>query len=148
MTSTASNVALRRHRGLEVVGPERVGQHLVIVWMPETVSSSSSGRVLVQQLPAAAARHEHVAVAVDAGEGDELAAAGHVQLADERALGAQRHAVRGVLDVAADDDPSVVDERGGAHREVRVRRVGAPVHRLDAAARSASQSMSVARVIP
>ena len=52
-----------------------------------------------------------VAVAVDAGERDQPAAAGGVQRGDQPALGAQRDAVRGVLDVAADDDPAVVDQR-------------------------------------
>ena len=37
--------------------------------------------VLPEQLAAAAARHEHVAVAVDAGERDQPAAAGRVQRA-------------------------------------------------------------------
>ena len=39
------------------------------------------------------------------------AAAGGVQRRDQAALGAQPQAVRGVLDVAAGDDPAVVDQR-------------------------------------
>ena len=61
---------------------------------------------------------------------DQPPAAGRVQRRDQPALGAQAQPVRGVLDVAADHDPAVVDERGRTDREVRVRRVG-PAHRLD-----------------
>ena len=46
-----------------------------------------------------------------------------MQVADQGALGAQRQPVRGVLDIAAGDDPAVVDEACRADTEVRVRRV-------------------------
>jgi hypothetical protein len=63
-------------------------------------------------------------VAVDARERHEPAAARHVQGRHEGALGAQRQSVGGVLDVAADDDAAVVDERRHPDRELRVRHVG------------------------
>ena len=57
------------------------------------------------------------------------AAPGQVQLGDQTALGAQRDAVRRVLDVAAGHHAAVVDPGGGADPELRVRRVGVR-HRL------------------
>ena len=80
--------------------------------------------VLPQQLAAASAGHQPLAVAVHTGDGDQPAAAGRVQRRDQPALGAQPDAVRGVLDVAPDDHPAVVDQPGGPDREVGVRRVG------------------------
>src|SRR5690606_10332310 len=81
--------------------------------------------VLEQQLPAASAGHDDLAVAVDADElGQQGAAAAH-QLRDQPALGAQRHAVGGVLDVAAGHEPAVVGAGGGADAVAGVRRVGA-----------------------
>ena len=86
------------------------------------VSTRQSGpAVLPEQLPAAAAGHQHRAVPVHAGEGDQPAAAAGDQRRDQAALGAQGHPVRGVLHIAAGDDPAVVDQRGGAHRIVGVR---------------------------
>ena len=79
------------------------------------VDQQVGAAVLPQQLAAAAARHQHVAV----GRRRRRSATSRpppvrVQRRHQPALGAQRHAVRRVLDVAADDDPAVVDERGGA----------------------------------
>ncbi len=54
---------------------------------------------------------------VDAGDGDQPAAAAGVQRRDHAALGAQADAVGRVLDVAADDDAAVVDQAGHADRE-------------------------------
>src|SRR5690606_24427105 len=79
---------------------------------------------LVQQLAAAAARDEDVAVAVHAGEVGEPAAAGAVQLRDQAALGAQAESVRGVLDVAAGHRAPVVDQGGDADPVPRVGDVG------------------------
>src|SRR5690606_40877448 len=62
--------------------------------------------------------------------GHELAAARHVQCRHERALGAQREPVGGVLDVATPDDAAVVDERRDPDRELRVRHVGVRHRRI------------------
>ena len=79
-----------------------------------------------QELAAAAARRERCTRrAVDARERDEPAAARRVQGRHQSALRAEREAVRRVLDVAAGDEPAVVDERGRADLEVRVRDVRA-----------------------
>ena len=66
-----------RSTASSVIGTERVGQHLAHRPDPATtVSSSSCGTaVLEQQLAAAAARHDHVAVAVDADQVGQPAAA-------------------------------------------------------------------------
>ncbi len=55
---------------------------------------------------------------VDARERDKAPAARSVQRGHQPALGAQTQTVRSVLDVAADDDPPVVDERGRTDREL------------------------------
>ena len=100
-------------------GPNASGSTSSIVRMPDTVSSSIPGRVLVQQLPAAAARHQRVAVAVDARERDELAAARHA-----RAPTTSAHSAHSVTPYDAFStlqprhDAAVVDERGGADREL------------------------------
>jgi hypothetical protein len=65
---------------------------------------------------------------VDAHEVRQPATAGRVQLRHDAALGAQHHAVRRVLDVAADQHPAVVGERRGAHLEAAVGRVGVRRH--------------------
>ena len=80
--------------------------------------------VLGQQLAAAAARHDHLAGAVDADEVGQSPTAGRVQLRDQAALRAERHAVAGVLHVAAAHGAAVLRERGGTHPVARVRRVG------------------------
>ena len=87
------------------------------------VEEHARRRVLEEQLATAPARHERVALAVDTRERDELAAAGHVEARDERALRAQPESVRGVLDVRARDHATVVNDRCDAHGEVRVRGV-------------------------
>ena len=81
------------------------------------MSRQVAAAVLPEELPAAAARHERLAVGADAEDGDEPAAAGRVQRRDQPALGAEADAVGGVLDVAAGDDPAVVDQRRDAHLE-------------------------------
>ena len=105
-------------------GPNACGSTAVIGRMPSGVSSISSGPPCSQsRLAAAAARHQHRAVTVDTGEGDQPATATRRQRRDQPALGTQRDPVRGVLHVAAGDHPSVVDQRGRAHRVARVRDV-------------------------
>src|SRR5699024_3064962 len=85
-----------------------------------------------QQLSAAAAGHHHGAlvaaealVAAHADEAAQAPAAAGDQFADQPALGAQRDAVAGVLDVAPAHQATVVGEGGGTHPEARVRGVGA-----------------------
>jgi hypothetical protein len=97
--------------------------------------------VLVQQLSASAARHERITVAVDTGKGEQPTAAGAVQIRDDGALGAQREAVRRVLDVAPSDHPAVVDKSGGSDGKLRVRHIRAP-HEFDG---SGSQRRPVGR---
>src|SRR5690606_15728244 len=110
---------------------EGIRKHLVDRLEPRhRLEDHARGRVLEEQLAAATARHEHVAVAVDAGEGDELAAARHVEARHEGALRAEAHTVRRVLDVAPRDDATVVDERGCPHRKVRVRNVRVELRRV------------------
>src|SRR5690606_16964875 len=72
----------------------------------------------------AAARDEDLAVAVDAGEVRQPAAAGALQLGDQAALGAQAEPVGGVLHVAAGDGAPVVDQGGDTDRVARVGGVG------------------------
>ena len=79
---------------------------------------------LVDHLPAPAARHQQVTLAGPAGQRDQPAAAGQPQLTDQGAFGAQTQPVGGVLDIAAGDDPAVVDQRGGAHLQARVGAIG------------------------
>jgi len=80
--------------------------------------------VLDEELATAPARHERPAVAGDDGEGKEPLRPGGDDVRDEPALGAQRQAVGGVLDVATDEDPAVGDEAGRADAQSRVGRVG------------------------
>ena len=121
ITSTAScssRQQLAPSDGLQVVGAERVGQHLVDGLDAAAVSTSSVGAaVLAQQLAAAAARHEHVAVAVHAHEREQPAAAGRVQrpTSAHSAHSATPYAAFSTLQ--PDDHAPVVDERRGAHRE-------------------------------
>ena len=56
--------------------------------------------MLEQQLAAPAARHERVAVAVDARKATSLPPPVMCEGGDQPALGAEGHAVGGVLDVA------------------------------------------------
>src|SRR5690606_3046013 len=79
--------------------------------------------VLEKQLAAAATGHEHVAVSVNAREGDELSATRHVEARHERALRAQADTVRRVFNVATRDDAAVIHESRRPHRKVRVRNV-------------------------
>src|SRR4051812_15618519 len=88
------------------------------------VDQQVGAAVLPQQLAAPPAGHEDVPPEVDAGEGDEPSATAGVQRRNQPTLGAETEAVRRVLDVAADDHPPVVDERGRSHRELGVGRVG------------------------
>src|SRR3954452_18598182 len=127
MTSTTSKAVSAKG---EILPTEREGQDLGHRLGPlGGVDEEVRAAVLPQQLPAPPAGHEHVAAVVDAGERDEPAAAGGVQRRHQPALRAEPDPVRGVLHVAADDDPAVVDQRGRPHRELRVRRVGA-AHRF------------------
>ena len=48
---------------------------------------------------------------------------GH-QVADQPALGTQGDTVASVLDIAPDDDATILGKSGRAHREVGVRRIG------------------------
>ena len=139
MTSTASRTPLTQPRCSR---PNASGSTSVIGLVPSgRVDQQVGAAVLPQQLPAPPARHQHRAVHVDAGEGDQPAAAGGVQRRHQAALGAQPQPVGRVLDVAADDDPAVVDERGRADRELRVRRVRVP-HRLEGGAAQRRPSRS------
>ena len=83
-------------------GPNASGSTSDIGRTPETRQQQQVGpAVLVEQLPAAPARHDHLGVLVDAHEVRQPAATGGVQRGHQAALGAQRDAVRRVLDVAA-----------------------------------------------
>src|SRR3954451_13048225 len=127
MTSTASK-ALAKGQILPAEGErQHLGHRLRAVG---GVDEQVRPAVVPEQLPAPTARHQHIAAEVDTAKRDEPAAAGGVQRGDQPAFGAQPDAVRGVLDVAAGDDPAVVDERRGADRELRVWRVGT-AHRLE-----------------
>ena len=95
-----------------------------------TGAGTSSIRTVTTQLPAPAAGHDHLALAVDAHRVGEPPAAGRVQRRHHAALGAQRDAVGRVLDVAAHHDAAVVHPRCRADLVVGVRRVGA-LHDLD-----------------
>ena len=97
--------------------------------------AGSRPAVLPQQLAAAAARHHRPAVAGTVTT-PPAARRRPVQRRHQPALGAQRQPERGVLDVAARDEASVVDQPRGAHPEARVRRVRAASAAACAAARS------------
>lgn len=87
--------------------------------MPDNFDEQTGAAVLPQQTAGSACTVlVIVAVPVDARERDEPSTAGDVQAGHERALGAQRQAVRRVLDVAPDDDAAVVDERRDTDREL------------------------------
>src|SRR5690625_384318 len=87
---------------LDVVGPEGLRQDLFQVARPLGGQGGEPlGRMLGQQLAAAPAGHDHIAPAVDADEGEQSPSPAGDELADQSALGAQRDAVGGVLDVAA-----------------------------------------------
>ena len=114
MTSTASSSSVRRHpTASRSSGPNASGSTSAIgADAPRRHQQQLGAAVLPQQLPAPAARHEHVAVAVDAARTrvSRPPPVG-VQRDDQTALGAQHDAVRRVLDVAADHDPAVVGDR-------------------------------------
>ncbi len=94
--------------------------------------------MLVQQLPAPAAGRQRAPIRGHADEGDKPPATPGVQRGHQPTFGAQREPVGSVLDVAADDDPGfaagrpsrhvrrALDQRGGAHPQTGVRRVGTP----------------------
>ena len=84
---------------------------------PTRSRAAVAAAVLVQQLAAAPARHEHVAVPFDAHEATSRPPPVACSSETSAALGAQRDAVGGVLDVAARDDPAVVDQRRRPDRE-------------------------------
>src|SRR5699024_4697232 len=74
----------------EVVGSERLGQdHGHRGPSAGHVEDEVVAAVFEQQLPAPAAGNERIAVAVHTVEGDEAAAAGHEQVGDQRAFGAE-----------------------------------------------------------
>ena len=108
-----------------MLGTKCVGQHLVHR-LDALGGHKLHGRSpeLVEQLPAAAARHQHVAGGVHAVEGPQLPAAGHLQVPHQGAFGAQCQPVAGVLHVAAADQPAVGGEGRCPHRELRIRGIG------------------------
>src|SRR4249919_457291 len=124
MTSTAENgslISLPLRGGLgstEVFAAE--GQREDLDHRPgafRSVHNQIRPAVFPQQLPAPATRHEYPAVKVDAGERHEPTAARRVQRRDQPAFRAETESIGGVLDVASDDDPTVVDQGCGAHRK-------------------------------
>ncbi len=150
MTSTASNGSVTRRSssaGVEVVGAEGVRQDLAHRldargWCrrgsPAPPYSHSSWRQRphgISGSPCASTQ------ATATSRPPPLS----VQGRDQAALGAQPHAVGGVLDVAADDDPAVVDQPGDARpgtASTARTRAASPSR---ASARRASQSTSAAR---
>ena len=84
---------------------------------------------LEQELPAAAAGQERLAVPGDHADRGERPAAGRVQRGDQAAFGAQGEPVGRVLHVAAGHDPAVGGLARRSHPQPRVRRVG-PLRRL------------------
>ena len=80
-------------------------------------------------MPAAPAGGESVALRIGGYRGNQTPTTAAVQVADHAAFGAQGQTVGDVLDVAAGDDPTVVGETGGPHREVGVGGVGPPGRR-------------------
>jgi len=81
--------------------------------------------VLDEELAAATARRERPAVEGDNTDGDEPLRSRHDEVRDETALGTERQAVRGVLDVATDEDPTVGHETRGTDTQPGIRRIGA-----------------------
>ncbi len=112
----------------QVVLPLRLTRRGIETQAPQHLQVGTA--VLPEQLAASSAGHQHLTRAVDADEVGQPAAPGQVQLGDQSALGAQAHAVGGVLDVAAGDHTSVIDSSRSADRVARVGRIGM-THRLD-----------------
>src|SRR5699024_7207204 len=110
MTSVASKASLMLPTLTgQVVGAERLREHpghgADSPWGPAQQRGAAG---LPEQLPAPSARHQHLTLAVAAGERDQAPAAGADQRRDQRALRAQGHPVGGVLHVATDDDVPAV----------------------------------------
>lgn len=80
--------------------------------------------VFPEKLPAASAGHQRLPEGVDAGEGEQSPAPAGDQVRHQPAFGAESDTIGGVLDVAPDHDPAVIDQTRRAYREVRVGRVG------------------------
>ena len=89
------------------------------------VDEKRRAAVLDQQLAAAPARRERETVAGGHRDGDERPAATGDERRNEAALGAQRDAERGVLDVAAGVEVAVATQPSGADPQARIGRVGA-----------------------
>ena len=81
--------------------------------------------MFIQQLAATPTGHQHVLVAINAGEGNEFSAPGHCQIRDQRALSAESHAIRGVFHVTAGHNPAVINKRSRTDGELRVGSIGA-----------------------
>jgi hypothetical protein len=103
---------------------ERNGKHLAHrPWFAVHFEEEIRTTVFPQQLSASTTWCDGVVVA-EADHRDESTTATHVQRADHRALGAQRHSVRSILDVASSDDATVINQRCRTDAKVRVRGVG------------------------
>jgi hypothetical protein len=118
-------------RRLEVLGPERLGQHLRHRQLPlGSEQHAYRTAVLPQELAAPPAGHEQLLVTAHADHCDEPPPAGAVEVGDHPALRAEPDSVARVLDVAPRHDPAVVAAAGRPDREPRVGRVGV-LHRRD-----------------
>ena len=81
-----------------------------------------------QELPTPAARGNRIVVA-EAHDSNEAAATSHMEFADHGAFGAQGHSIRGVLNIAAGNDATIVDQRSRADSKLRVGHVGVALGR-------------------
>src|SRR5690606_6737131 len=109
---------------VELARTESIRQHLVDgADAGHRLEQHAVGGVFVEQLPAPAARHQDVPVAVDTGERDQLAPTAHRQRRSQRALRAEADAIGGVLHVASAHHAAIVDDGRCTHRKLRVRHV-------------------------
>ena len=87
------------------------------------VDRAAHSACLVQELAAASARVQQVAVSIRHRHRHEAAAACSVQIGNEAAFSTQGQPVGGILDIASDDDAAVINQTGGTDKESRIRRV-------------------------
>src|SRR6187200_2095632 len=79
--------------------------------------------MLPQQLTTAAARHQNGPGSIDTSKSDQPSPAASVKLRHQAALGAEGSPIGRILDIAASDDTSVIDECSGSHRKAGIGRV-------------------------